>query len=259
MPEALLAKSLRRVTKVLDRVLPATYHTNAELGAKLQRFAIGKAALLVDGHTQLSRLEALLQDTTVEIAGVFSFNLDLISTEVLSHRVLPLHPDVPVDAQGWIVSVTNELDPFALNQYLLDSQQEEQVILQHVIHRHGTSYYSYVDFFSGDIQTVVYINNYFRHCYALPFPIDLRLTLRDCSGRVVRTGQIIVPPDGIRIITSEELAPSQFQGYLEVEFEISQTLHTQHAAPHLKLSSMPHQKSVNIERPKAGTCLPVNG
>ncbi|HVA24261.1 MAG TPA: hypothetical protein VMW62_07695, partial [Chloroflexota bacterium] len=63
MPEALLAKSLRRVTKVLDRVLPATHHTNAELGAKLQRFAIGKAALLVDGHTQLSRLEALLQDT----------------------------------------------------------------------------------------------------------------------------------------------------------------------------------------------------
>lgn len=195
-----------------------SYLTSADLESKLQQFHVRSVALLVDGSTDISALCELPQ---IIIVGCYSFNLDILDVEIGPHRVQPIIPGSSIETDGWIVSCTNELAALSLNQYLMEQGQESQYVLHHVKYPNGTRYYSYVDFFSGEQSTNVYINNYYHRCYHIPFPIDLKLTLRDCAGKIVHTRQIIVAPDALRLIQSADYPFASFVGYLEVEFEIA--------------------------------------
>ena len=194
------------------------YYSSQEVLNKIKHFSLKKIAILTDGSTDLSTFSRLID---LDIVGVYSFNLEAMGKKILNHNIRTLMLRIKVDADGWIISSLNETDGFSLNQRLLESDSEEQVIIQHVKLPNSTKYYSYIDFFSNEQKTIVQINNYFRRCYALPFPIDLKLTLRDINGKVCATRQVILAPDEIKVIKSEDFDVKNFVGYLEVEFEIS--------------------------------------
>jgi len=59
-----------------------------------------------------------------------------------------------------------------------------------------------------------------RRVYGLPFPIDIKYTLKDLEGEVKKCGQFIVPTDGIKKIESSSFGVEDFVGYLEIEYEI---------------------------------------
>ncbi|MEK6927131.1 MAG: hypothetical protein AABX11_01735, partial [Nanoarchaeota archaeon] len=168
------------------------YYSSQEVLNKIKHFSLKKIAILTDGSTDLSTFSRLID---LDIVGVYSFNLEAMGKKILNHNIRTLMLGIKVDADGWIISSLNETDGFSLNQRLLESDSEEQVIIQHVKLPNSTKYYSYIDFFSNEQKTIVQINNYFRRCYALPFPIDLKLTLRDINGKVCATRQVILAPD----------------------------------------------------------------
>lgn len=218
MLETFLKRGAHYFVNKLDRILPINYYGLSELGEKIKHFQLKEVAILTDGQTDI---KLLLDLKGIKIVGIYSFNLDIIETNINGFKVRPLLPGSPVKTDGWLVSAINELTSFSLNQYLLDNKKEGQVILQHVKYPNGTKYYSYVDFFNKDQKTIVQINNYFRRCFAIPFSLDLRLTFRDCNGNIVKTTQIIIPADAIRVISSNDLRIKDFVGYMELEFEIS--------------------------------------
>lgn len=194
------------------------YYPVSLINQKLEQFGLKRVAILVGGQTEI---EPLFNMPDIEIVGIYSFNLDIIDEKIGKFEVKPLLPNTKIQTDGWIVSSSNETDSFSLNQFLLESKSESQIITQHIKLPNGTKYYSYADFFHNDQKTIVHINNYFRRCYTLGFPLSLTLTLRDLNGKIIRTSQIILPPDSIRIIKSEDFKVKDFTGYLEVEFEIA--------------------------------------
>jgi hypothetical protein len=174
--------------------------------------------MLIDGSTDVTDL---LRLSGAKVESIHSFNLDVIDTVVLGQRVRPLLATIDQKRDAWIVSSTNELSALSLNQYLLDQSLEHQYVFHHVNYPNSTAYYSYVDFFSDKQTTAVHINNYFHRCYHLPFPLELKLTLRNCAGEVIDVRQIIIPPNAQRTVTSNDFAVTDFQGYLEVEFYLA--------------------------------------
>lgn len=218
MLEETVKKAAHFFVNKLDKILPVNYYTLSELHQKLKQFQIKKVAILIDGQTDIKLLTQL---EGIKIEGYYSFNLDIIGTMVNGCEIQPLLPTSNIKVGGWIISSGSELTGFSLNQYLLDNKKENQIIIHHVKYPNGTKYYSYVDFFSGGQKTVVQISNYFRRCYAIPFPLDIRLTFKDLEGNIVKVSQSIIPPDAIKVITSDDLGIKNFSGYLEIEFEIS--------------------------------------
>jgi len=197
------------------------YYSTNEINLKLTHFKINKIAILIDELADFNLFKNL---KIKKIIGFFSFNLDIIGTKIADFEIMPLLPNSNIDTDGWLVSTRNELTSFALNRYLLENKRENQIILQHIKNPNGTKYYSYADVFSNDQKTLMYINNYLRRLYALPFPLDIRLTLRDCEGKIVETRQVIIPPDSIKVISSDDFPVKNFVGYLELEFEISKKI-----------------------------------
>ena len=213
--ERIFEKGVRYLGKKLRNYI--RYYNMAEITAKIKHFQIKRIAILVDGKTNTEELNQL---PDVSIVGYYSFSLDIIGTKVNGFEVQPLLPNTSaVDTDGWLVSAVNEFAGYSLNQYLLENSKEEQVIIQHVKAPHGTVYYSYIDFFSNEQRTMVQIHNYFDRCYRIPFPLDIRLTLRNAEGEILETGQVVIPPNGIRVISSDDFSTQDFVGYLEVEFE----------------------------------------
>lgn len=210
----LLARTIHPPKKIV-------YYSPIEMGEKILQFGLKKIAILTDGQTDI---KALCSQSDILVVGVYSFNLDIIDTKIETFTVHPLLPNSNIFTNGWIVSSKNETDTFALNSFLLQSSKENQIILQHVKLSNSTKYYSYIDFFSGSQETIVQINNYFRRCYALAFPIDLRLTLRDLNGKVKAIKQIILAPDEIGVIRSTDFQLGNFAGYMEVEFELAKKI-----------------------------------
>ena len=216
MGETIIGRGFRYLGRKLgERV---HYYEIADINAKIKRFQIKRLAILVDGETNTEKLD-LLKD--VSIVGYYSFSLHLIGTKVNGFEVEPLLPNTSVDTDGWLVSAVNEFAGYSLNQYLSENSIEKQVIVHHVKAPHGTTYYSYIDFFSSEQRTTVQIHNYFDRCYRIPFPLDIRFTLRNSEGEIVETGQVIIPPNGIRVISSDDFTVEDFAGYLEIEFEVT--------------------------------------
>lgn len=216
MMEKIVEKGFRYLGRKLEEY--AHYYRIADINAKIKHFQIRRLAILVDGKT---KTEVLNQLKDVSIAGYYSFSLDSIGTTVNGFEVQPLLPNTSVDTDGWLVSAKNEFAGYSLNQYLLENSNEKQVIIPHVKAPHGTTYYSYIDFFSNEQRTMVQIHNYFDRCYRIPFPLDIRFTLRNTEGEIVETGQVIIPPNGIRVISSDDFSVRDFVGYLEIEFEVT--------------------------------------
>ncbi|MFA6294944.1 MAG: hypothetical protein WC666_00780 [Candidatus Paceibacterota bacterium] len=217
----LIPKKIYLRLKNLVKPVKIDYYSVAELTEKLTHFDLKKIAILTDGKTDLSVLFQSENFKDIELIGIYSFNLEIIDNKVSEYEILPLLAGAKVPTDGWIVSTLNESDSFSLSRHLFENGMENQVTLEHVKNPNGTKYYSYADFFSNEQKTVIHINNYFRRCYALAFPINLKLTLRDINGNKHTARQIILPPDTIRIIRSEDFNVSNFAGYLEVEFEMA--------------------------------------
>lgn len=197
------------------------YYSTNEINRKFAHFKIKKIAILIDELVDFN----LFKDLKCEkIIGFFSFNLDIIGTRIDEFEILPLLLNSNIDTDSWLVSTRNEITSFALNRYLIENKRENQVIVQHIRHINGTRYYSYADFFSNEQKTLIHVNNYLRRLYAIPFPLDIRLTLRDCEGKIIDTRQVIIPADSIRVISSDDFPVKDFVGYLELEFEIAKKI-----------------------------------
>src|SRR3989344_264896 len=195
---------------------PTEYKTPDELAGQIDQFSLKNVGVLIDGETDLAPLQKL----PVKIAGYYSFNLELIDQQINGLKIRSLLNKNCPNVDGWIVSTTHELTPWALNQYLLDNDRQNQMVLYHVKYPNGTKYYSYADFFHDKQETLIHINNYFHRGYDLALPLALRLTLRDTRGKIVHSRQIILGPDCSQTLKSSEFGVNNFVGYLEVEFEI---------------------------------------
>ncbi len=209
------------IKKIVRPPKQTGYYSSEDISNKIKHFGLNKIAILTDGNTDLT---PILSTTGFDVTGIYSFSLEAIGKKVLNHNIQILIPGRKVFTDGWILSSINETDGFSLNQRLLESDSEKQVIIKHVKLPNNTKYYSYVDFFSNEQTTLVHINNYFRRCYALPFPIDLKLTLRNSAGKIVSARQVILGPDEIKVIGSSDFKEKNFIGYLEVEFEIAKKI-----------------------------------
>mgnify|MGYP001558663738 FL=1 len=197
------------------------YYSAEEVNKKISHFKIKRVAILIDEPVDFNLFKNLKFEG---IVGFFSFNLDIIGNKIGNFEIMPLLPNSNMDTDGWLVSTRNELTSFALNRYLLEHKKENQIIIQHIKHPDGTKYYSYADFFSNEQKTIIHVNNYLRRLYATPFPMDIRLTLRDCEGKIIDTRQTIIPPDSLKIISSDDFPVKNFVGYLELEFEITKKI-----------------------------------
>jgi hypothetical protein len=201
------------VYRRLNRDGETVYYSNEEIESHLNCHRIKNLALLVDGSTET---EALKRLRNVSISGIYTFSLDAFESG--AQALLSGKQDMNHD--GWLVSSTNPMTFHALSQFLHARGLDYQVILNHTVLPTRTRYYSNIDFFHGEQTTSVYLANYYDRCYRMLVPLPLRFKLRDEHGTVHRAGQIILPPGGMRVLTSSELCEHPFKGYLEVEFEI---------------------------------------
>ncbi len=222
--EKLKQISVKKIYSFLSKKLKSRkieYYSTDEINRKFAHFKIKRVAVLIDEVANFN----LFKDLRAEkIVGFFSFNLDIIGAEIGGFGIMPLLPNSDIYTDGWLVSTQNELTSFALNRYLLEHKKENQIILQHIKAKNGTKYYSYADFFNNEQKTLIHVNNYLRRLYAIPFPLDIRLTLRDCEGKIVETRQVIIPSDSIKVISSDDFPVKNFVGYLELEFEIAKKI-----------------------------------
>lgn len=184
----------------------------------IRRFKIKKCAVLVDNTTRYIKIPDSLD---VEIVGFYSHDLRSIGKTVKKNSIKSLLYDEELpDCDAWLVVSSRPTAAYALNEVLLRQERHNQYVIR-LVQTHSTIYYSYVDFFAGDIKTLLHVNNYYDQLYNIPFPIDIRFTIRDLKGEVVRTAQRIIPPRGVIILDSEELNLTNFTGYIELEYELS--------------------------------------
>lgn len=212
-----LSSAIKKV--VGDPRIRQEYIRRENLIKQLEHFKVRRLVFLVDEHTDPDQLSF---DLPVEVMGVYSFSLDMLGEEINGRIIQPLLPDsIPVDTEGWLISAKNKFAIFSLNNYLLQHKKEDQVIIQHYLPEERTDYYSYIDFFTGEVSTSVLIHNYFERCYRIPFPLDIRFTLRDEKGEVVNSGQRVIPCNGITEISSGDFSILEnFKGNLEIEFNV---------------------------------------
>ena len=169
----MVERLLERGFNYLDRKLRKNihYYKIEDINAKIKHFHIERLAILTDGKT---RIEELSQLQNVSIVGYFSFSLDTIGTKIDGFEVKPLLSNTTIDTDGWLVSAMNEFAGYSLNQYLSENSNEKQVIIQHIKAVHGTTYYSYIDFFSNEQRTMVQLPS--RSCWeagVIPHPIPI--------------------------------------------------------------------------------------
>jgi len=225
--EHILERALHLFSRKFGQQAATLHNPSDEILTRLSQFGARKLAILIDENSDIKELRKLTQqlgkELGIELVGIYSFSLEMISRNVHGHIVQPLLPDhAPENIDAWLLSAGNRLAQYSLNQYLLEQQNEHQAIVKHTKDVLSTRYYSYIDFFTIDGQkTDVQFHNYFERMYGNPFPLALLLTLRDRSGKVIECKQIIVPTNGIVSISSETFSARQFEGYLEAEFDVN--------------------------------------
>jgi hypothetical protein len=225
--EHILDRALHLLSRKFGQRSETLHNPSEEVIARLAQFGARRLAILIDENTDIKELRKITQrlskELKIELAGVYSFSLEMISRNVHGFSVRPLMPDRPLeDVDAWLLSAGNRLAQYSLNQYLLDQHKEHQAIVKHTKDKLSTRYYSYIDFFSNDEQeTKIQFHNYFERLYGNQFPLALFLTLRDRCGKVLECKQIIIPTNGIVSVTSETFSASQFEGYLEAEFDVN--------------------------------------
>ena len=198
------------------------FRSKEDLTALLQKYSSRKIAVLLDGTVDYNELMQYLPDSRLlTISGFYSFNFELINEKIGDQLIGLLNrTGAVIDVDAWIVCSKNTMESFSLCRYLLQRGCDSQNIIRLVRNKETTSYYSYVDFFHNKTQSVVYVHNYLHRCYGLPFPIDIKYTLKDLEGEIKKCGQFIIPTDGIKKIDSSSFGVEDFVGYLEIEYEI---------------------------------------
>ena len=182
---------------------------------KLNVYNINKYAIYVDHTTEFSDIAYLIDSRCL---GCYTFDVNLVENN--KTYFLSKNSIVKNSIDGWLVASTNRASAFNLSKFLKDSDLEEQVIVR--LYGGQTSEIdAYMDFFSGSIRTLTYINHYFNRKYRIVFPIDIRFQVRDCKGNAIYSGQRIINPSGITVIDSNDYKfEADFKGYLYVELEV---------------------------------------
>ena len=141
-------------------------------------------------------------------------------SKLAGHEVQLIKSCGPAPAcDGWLILSTLRAAVFALNHALMLTGNEQQVVCR-LYGGQTTLISTYMDFFSGETETLVQISNYFDRKYRTLFPLDLRYTIRECDGTVRAAGQRIIPPGGLTVVDSRDLSLGQFEGYMRVMVEV---------------------------------------
>ncbi len=221
---SLIRRSRNRAGRILAGDLSSvwTYRTARQLQDRMNHFSCTWVAILVDENTCFEKIPRLLPPH-VKIAGYYSFSLDTIGTTVNGFTVQPvMQGKVPVEVDAWLLFAHNDFAGYSLSSFLLETGKAQQAVLWGLNSPSGTTYYSYIDFFHNEQQkTIVQIHNYFKRCYGIPFPVDIKYTLRSLSGEIASAGQFIIPPNGVYTVSGSDFKISSFEGYLEIEFDIT--------------------------------------
>ena len=180
-------------------------------------YGVKRYAVIAD-HTSVA--EDLPDLRGFDLCGLFTFDINLVGTKLAGHEVQSIKSCGPVPScDGWLILSTLRAATFALNHALMLTGNEQQVVCR-LYGGQTTSISTYMDFFSGETETLVQISNYFDRKYRTLFPLDLRYTIRECDGTVRAAGQRIIPAGGLTVIDSRELNLGQFEGYMRVMVEV---------------------------------------
>lgn len=180
-------------------------------------YGVKRYAVLID-HTSV--FEDLPELSGLDLCGFFTFDMNLAGTKFAGREVALIKSCGPVPpCDGWLILSTLRAAVFALTHALRLTGNEHQIICR-PYGGQTTEINTYMDFFSGETETVVQICNYFDRKYRTPFPVDVRYTIRDCDGRPRAAGQRIIPAGGLTVIDSRELDLDRFEGYLRVSVEV---------------------------------------
>jgi hypothetical protein len=182
-----------------------------------ETYGVKRYAVLVD-HT--SAAEDLPDLDGFDLCGFYTFDINRVGSKLAGQEVQLINRWGPAPAcDGWLILSTLRAATFALNHALLDTANEGQVICR-LYGGQTTTINTYMDFFSGETETLVQICNYFDRKYRTLFPVDLRYTISECDGAIRAAGQRIIPPGGLAVVDSKDLNLGQFEGYMRVMVEV---------------------------------------
>jgi hypothetical protein len=200
---------------------PPKLRTGAEMRSQMERYRLRKPAILWDGKVAIADILDLVFPDADNEPPVYTFSLDACLDPAArpSPRLLEAGPG-PSSADGWIVASGNPLDQASLAGFLSEQGLSDRVILNQSVFSGTTSYYSYIDYLGGDHRTLIHIHNPIRRCYGYPFPLAIRLTLRDASGSILDVTQSLLAPDCGVTLTKDSFRVSPERGYVEAEFEL---------------------------------------
>ena len=180
-------------------------------------YGVKRYAVLAD-HT--SAAQDLPDLHNFDLCGFFTFDINLVGTKLAGREVQLIKSCGPVPScDGWLILSTLRAAIFALNHALMLTGNEQQIICR-PYGSQTTLISTYMDFFSGETETLVQISNYFDRKYRTLFPVDLRYTIRECDGTVRAAGQRIIPAGGLAAIDSRDHNLGQFEGYMRVIVEV---------------------------------------
>jgi len=207
----LLLKSLKKLRKNKRR--------NAkDLRRDFDVYNVRKYAVLIDKTSKLSEIPRF---SDLELVGYFTFSLELADSlfDGVGVKLLTYQPKPP-ESDAWLLATHSKVN-YALSEYLFKNHREEQVILR-LYDDYIVSMYSYVDFFNGETQSILYLTNYFERTHNIQLPINIRYILKDSEGRVIKAGQRIIPPNWTVMFDSEkmDIPRGQFRGYLEIYADV---------------------------------------
>ena len=169
-------------------------------------------------HT--SREEDVPELSALSNNGYFTFDINKVGNIFKGDEIMLIRTDGDVpECDGWIVASTSRASAFSLAAALKNAGKEDQIICR-LYDGQTTKIGGYMDLFSGETETLIYINHYFDRKYRINFPIDLRYSVCTCDGETVLSGQRIIPAGGITVLDTRDMALGKFKGYLQVDLEV---------------------------------------
>ena len=195
-----------------SRILP---RGSAWLKEMMSDYAVEHYAVYID-HTTI---ESELLDIS-GCAGYFTFDVTLEDTMIKGEPIalIRLDGNIP-QCDGWIVASTSRASAFSLAKALHQNGVEDQVILR-MYGGQTTEMSAYMDLFSGETKTMIYLNHYFDRKYRINFPLDIRYKVCRCDGQIVQSGQRVVPPGAITVFDTQNMNLGEFEGYIRVSLEV---------------------------------------
>ncbi len=181
------------------------------------KYNVSTYAILVDHTSVLQDLPVIPESSP---CGLYTFDMHLAGKGVMGQQIKLLRLDgIKPMCDGWLVHSTSRAAAFSLTQALKLTGNEDQIIIRYYGGQ-TTLISAYMDMFSGETETMIYINHYFDRKYRICFPIDIRYTACRCDGTIVRSGQRIISPGGLTVLDSRDMNLGNFEGYMRVEMEV---------------------------------------